>query len=166
MLRPASRRRSFVGCMASIVTEEADRRSLRAVARSLSSNLLDHVLDDVAVLALRAEHHDLGIGVDPDVVPGRPVEEVTCLDRLGDVIGVCRRQAPAEDIAPVRALAEAALQPLEERCRVDSGGEREVLAADRVETACVTEVLPLANHRSGMSSRTSTFSFATRILPS
>ena len=48
----------------------------------LASDLLDHVLDDVAVLVLRTEHHDLRVGVDPDVVAGRPVEQVTRLDGL------------------------------------------------------------------------------------
>lgn len=36
----------------------------------LAAHLLDHVVDDPAVLVLGAEHDDLCVGVDPDVVPG------------------------------------------------------------------------------------------------
>src|SRR6476620_3307252 len=110
MLRPASSSRSFVGCTASVLTAEADRRSLLAFARSLPPYFLDHVLDDVAVLALRTEHHDLRVRGAPDVVAGGPVEEVACLDGLGDVVGISRGQASAQHVAPVWALAEAALQ--------------------------------------------------------
>ena len=45
-------------------------------SRRLAADLLDHVLDDVAVLVLRAEHDDLRVRVDLDVVSGRPVEQV------------------------------------------------------------------------------------------
>jgi hypothetical protein len=40
-------------------------------------DLLDHVVDDMTVLALRAEHDDLRIRVNANVVPGGPVVQVT-----------------------------------------------------------------------------------------
>ena len=56
---PASSRRCLVRCIVSIGTQ-------RLVLR-----LLDHVVDDEGVLALRAEHDDLRVGVDPDGYRGR-----------------------------------------------------------------------------------------------
>jgi hypothetical protein len=46
----------------------------RLLPKRLALHLLDHVLDDVAVLALGTEHDDLCVSVDLHVVPWRPVE--------------------------------------------------------------------------------------------
>lgn len=49
----------------------------RAQSCPLSAlRLLDQVVDDKAVLALRAEHRDLGVCVDPDVMTGWPIEKI------------------------------------------------------------------------------------------
>ena len=44
--------------------------------KSGQRELAADVLDDLAVLGLRAEHDQLGVGVDPHAVASRPVEEV------------------------------------------------------------------------------------------
>ena len=110
----------------------------------LALNLLDHVIDHVAVLPLRAEHDDLGVSVYFDVVPGRPVEKVIRLHRLPHALRIGRRDLPSQDEAPAGALAEVAFQSLEKRRRVDSS---EILAADFVETAHITEFRSLTNYR-------------------
>ena len=71
------------------------------------------------------------------------------MHRLLHAARVGRREPAAQHEAPVRALAEVALQSLEERRRVDARREREVLAADRVEPAHVTEIRPLPDHGAG-----------------
>ena len=48
----------------------------------VSVHLVEHVVDDVGVLVLRAEHHDLGVRVDPDIVSRRPVEKVAGTHRF------------------------------------------------------------------------------------
>ena len=99
------------------------------ISTGLTFCLCNHVIDHLAVLVLRAEHDDLGIGVDPHVVSRRPVEQVVGADRLlfpGVVVVSC----PAHDETPVRTLAEFAFQALEQRGGVDARRQREVLAAD------------------------------------
>jgi len=49
---------------------------------SLALYLLDHVVDDLTVFVLRAEHDNLRVSLDLYVVSGRPVEEVIRLHRL------------------------------------------------------------------------------------
>lgn len=51
-------------------------------ALGLVFNLLNHVVDDMAMLVLWAEHHDLCVGGDLYVVPGGPVKEIISLNRL------------------------------------------------------------------------------------
>ena len=46
------------------------------------------MVDDQAVLPLRAEHDDLGIGFDLHIVPRWPVEEVIRVDRFARPAGV------------------------------------------------------------------------------
>src|SRR5690606_17847162 len=97
---------------------------------------------------LRTEHDELGVRVDPDVVPGRPVEQVVRLDRLLHAVRVGRGDPAAQHEAPVRALAAIALESHEKRRRVDAGREREVLAADLAEPGGVAEIRSLADdHR-------------------
>jgi len=101
--------------------------------------LLPHVIDHLGVLPLRAEHDDLRVGRDLHVVPGGPVEQVGRLDRLPLAGRVRRGQLPAQDVAPVRALAEVAVQPLEQGRGVHSGGQREELAADLAQTGRISQ---------------------------
>src|SRR5262249_35817595 len=50
--------------------------------------------------------------------------------------------------APVRALAEIGLEPLEKRRRIDAGRQSEVLTAEHVIATRATEPGSLADHRS------------------
>jgi len=138
----------------------------RDAPRKPSPHLPDHVIDHVTVLVLRAEHDDLRVGVHPDVVPGRPVEQVVHVHRLLRSLRIGRGDPAAQDEAPVGALAEVAFQALEERGGIDTRGESEILAADLAEPARVAEFLLLADQITapGISIRTSTSSFATRML--
>lgn len=79
----------------------------------LAVQLPGHVLDDVAVLPLRAEHDDLCVGVDLHVVPGRPVEKIVLGDRLLLAVRVGGGEVAAQHESPVGALAAVTVQPLE-----------------------------------------------------
>ena len=57
---------------------ETPRRAPGCPGKPLAVHLLDHMLDDPGVLMLRAEHDDLGVLIDPNVVARRPVEKVVC----------------------------------------------------------------------------------------
>jgi hypothetical protein len=70
------------------------------------------VIDDNAVLVLRAKHHDLSICVHLNVMTGRPVKKVIRVDRLLRAVFVRRRKLAAQDETPVGALARIALQAL------------------------------------------------------
>lgn len=72
---------------------------------SLTFHLLDHVVDDMAVLALRAEHDDLRVCVDLYVVSGWPVKQIIRVDRLLRAVRIGRGELAAQDEAPVGALA-------------------------------------------------------------
>ena len=54
-------------------------RGLVSSQRGFSPYLLDHVVDDAAVLVLRAEHDDLRVGIHLHIVPRRPVEKIVRL---------------------------------------------------------------------------------------
>jgi hypothetical protein len=75
-------------CMALLVprrvlpTTRLPRLPRRPGLAGLALHFGNHVVDDVAVLPLGAEHDDLRIGVDLHVVPGRPVEQVVRIHRL------------------------------------------------------------------------------------
>ena len=51
-------------------------------ALTLAVDLLYHVVDDMAVRVLRAEHDDFRVRVDLDVVPRWPIEEIIRFDSL------------------------------------------------------------------------------------
>lgn len=80
---------------------------------TLTFDLHYHVVNDVAVLALRAEHDDFRVFVDLYVVPRWPVEEIIRFDSLLCALRVSCGELAAQDEAPVRALAQIAFQPLE-----------------------------------------------------
>jgi hypothetical protein len=53
------------------------------------------VVDDTAVLALRAEHDDLRVCVDLYIVPGWPVKQIIRVDRLLRAVRVGRGESAA-----------------------------------------------------------------------
>ena len=68
----------------------------------------------MAVLLLRTEHYDLHVFVDVDIVPGWPVKEIIRFDCFLCAVRVRCRELPAQDEAPVWALAQVAIQSLEQ----------------------------------------------------
>ncbi|WP_442480510.1 hypothetical protein [Variovorax boronicumulans] len=108
------------------------------------------MVDHVRVLVLRTEHHDLRVGVDLDVVAGRPIEQVVCLDGLLFPGVVGGGDLALEHEPPVRALAGVVVvQALEERRRVDARRQREVLAADLAVAGRVAEIQTLPDQGTG-----------------
>src|SRR5688500_9702236 len=143
-----------VFCMeALLVVCQLSYSLIPAVCMVLTLYFFDHVIDDVAVLALRAEHDDLRVGVDLHVVPRRPVEEVVRLDRLALALRIGGGDLAVQHEAPVRAVAVVAFQALEQRRGIDARRQREVLAADLAEAAGIADVRALAEHRAGDSHR-------------
>src|ERR1700716_168409 len=82
------------------------------VSVGLALYLLDHVVDDAAVLVLRAEHDDLRVGIHLHIVPRRPVEKIVRVDRLPRAIPIGCGDLAAQDKSPVGALTEVAFQAL------------------------------------------------------
>ena len=82
---------------------------------------MDHVVDDKAVLPLRAKHDDFRVLIDFDVVASRPVEQVIRIYRLLLALRIGRSDPAPQYEAPVRALAQIALQALEKRSGIDTG---------------------------------------------
>ena len=91
---------------------------------------LYHVIYDMAVLLLRAEHYDLRVGVNLYIVPGWPVKEIIRVDCFLCAVRVRRRKLSAQDEAPVWALAKIAIQSLEQWCGINACRETEILATD------------------------------------
>ncbi len=67
----------------------------------------------MTVLMLRAEHDDFCIGVDLDVVPRWPIEEIIRFDSLLRPHCVGCGELATQYKAPVRTLAQIAFQSLE-----------------------------------------------------
>ncbi len=107
------------------------------------------MIDNMRVLALRAEHDDFRIRVDAHVVPGRPIEEVVLVDGLLAAGGIGGGDLAAQHEAPVRAVAAVSFQSLEQGGRIDTSGQREVFATDLPITICVAEIHFLANSGTG-----------------
>src|SRR3989338_1072035 len=94
MSRPASIRRCFVECIiAPLSTSCCRRRTIRSSGArkdtlfgrqwaTLAPGLVNHVVDDVAVLLLGAEHDDLRVSIDSHVVSRRQVEQIIGADCL------------------------------------------------------------------------------------
>src|SRR4030088_981716 len=59
-----------------------DKVPRRSRLRSLALCLFNHVVDDVAMLVLRAEHDDLRVSINPHIVPRWPIEQVIRVDFL------------------------------------------------------------------------------------
>jgi hypothetical protein len=88
------------------------------------------MIDDMAVLLLRAEHYDLRISVNLYIMPGRPVKKIIRVDCFLCAVRVRRRELPAQNEAPVWALAQISIQPLEQRRGINPCRKTEVLATD------------------------------------
>lgn len=113
---------------------------------SLAPRLFNHVVDNLAMLVLRAEHNDLRVSIDAHIVPRWPVEQVIGADcfLLADRIG--RGEFTTQHKAPMGTLAEVSFQPLEERGGIHARGKGEVLAADLAVSARITEIRALADN--------------------
>jgi hypothetical protein len=112
---------------------------------SLALGLLYHMIDDMAVLALRAEHNNLCVSIDPDVVSRGPVEQVIGVHLFLFACCISGGQLSAQDEAPMRTLTEVSFKPLEEWSGVYSSAKSEVFAANLAEPARVTELGPLTD---------------------
>jgi hypothetical protein len=112
----------------------------------LAAHLAKHVIYDLTMLVLRTEQDDLGIIADFDRVSGWPVEQVTAVDHFICAVCVGDGEFTPQQVAPVRGLAQVALQPLEERRDVRTGAERKVLAADLAVPGRVTEIRLLSGY--------------------
>jgi hypothetical protein len=111
-----------------------------------AAHLCEHVIDDFGVLVLRAEHDDFGVLVDLHRVSGRPMEQVAAGEGFFAAIGIRDGDFALHQVAPVRRLAQVALQPPEQRRDVGTGRQREILAADLAVAGGVAEVLLLTRH--------------------
>ena len=104
--------------------------SLGGTVDSLALYLLNHVVYDMAVLLLGAEHHDLRVFVDLYIVPGWPVKEIVRIDCFLFTIRVRRRELSAQEEAPVRTLTQITIQSLEQGRGINACRETEILTTD------------------------------------
>lgn len=118
-------------------------------AWTLTFDHLYHVIDDMAVLVLWAEHDNFRIGVDFYVVPRRPVEEIIRFSSLLSAFGVSGSELAAQNKAPMRAMTQVSLQPLKQRCRVNTRRESEIFTADFSQSSCIAEIVLLTDHCTG-----------------
>ena len=105
-------------------------RTVRAVAGLSPASCFDEVLEHRHDLGRRAEleeHHAL---VGPAGVAARPVVDVAGPVRLLVPVGVADGDRALDDVAPVRALAQVAGQPDEQRREVGAGGQVDVAGVD------------------------------------
>src|SRR5216683_391843 len=125
MGRPASIRRCLVECV--ITTLSGSRPKVRTIRSSgarknilferlrasLALRLFNHVVDNVAVLMLRAEHDYLRVSIDLHVVPRRPIELIIGADCLLLAGRIGRGELTTQHEAPMGTLTEVSFQPLE-----------------------------------------------------
>src|SRR5258708_10266700 len=110
MRSPASIRRCLVECIIAMFSASwRDDPGLR----SLALGLFNHVVDDVAMPVLRAEHDDLRVSVNPHIGPRWPVEQVIGADCLLLAGRIGRGEFTAHHEAPMGTLTEVSFQPLE-----------------------------------------------------
>jgi hypothetical protein len=88
--------------------------------RALGFYLLDHVIDDMTVLKLRAEHYNIRVFINLYVVSGWPVKQIIRVDSLLRSVRVRRGELAAQDKTPVWALAQIAFQALKQRAGIDT----------------------------------------------
>src|ERR1044072_2121290 len=93
------------------------------------THLVEHVIQHPGVLGLRAEQDDLRVLSAAHAVPRGPEEELTAADHFLVATGIGDGELALDQVAPVRRVAQVALQALEEWRDVGTGREREVLAA-------------------------------------
>src|SRR3977135_936167 len=146
MRSPASIRRCLVECIYCHVLDIVPRRSDDPRLGYLALGLFDHVVDDVAMLLLRAEHDDLRVSINPHIVPRRPVEEVIGADSLPLAGCIGRGDVTTQHEAPVGTLTEVSFQPLEQRGGIHAGGKRKVLATDLTVSTRITEISALTDN--------------------
>jgi hypothetical protein len=72
-------------------------------------HLPDHVIDDVSMRMLRAEHNDLGVIVHSHIVPRGPIEQVIRGHALLLARAIGRSEAAFQNKSPMRALAQIAI---------------------------------------------------------
>ena len=94
------------------------------------------------MLGLRAEQHQVGVVVDADAVPGRPVEEITGDARFLAAVGVAHRDAAADHVSPVSRVAHVATEALQQRREIGSLRHREELGAHHAEGRPEVGLLP------------------------
>ena len=117
-----------------------------SLPRILTFHLRYHVVDDTAVLVLRAEHDDLRVCIDFYIVPGWPVKQIVCVDRLLHTVRVSYGELAVHDETPMWALAQIPFQSLKQRGGIYTRRETEVLAADLAQSGCVAEISSLTDH--------------------
>lgn len=118
----------FLSGVVNIAKQYAWRGQLSALG--LTFHHLDHVVDDMAVFALWAEHDDLRVGVDLYVVPGWPVKQVIRIDSLLLAVCIGRGELAEQDETPMGTLAHIAFKSLKQRGGINARRETEVFAAD------------------------------------
>jgi hypothetical protein len=127
-----------------IVPRRSDEKQLtRAI---LSLRLFNHVVDDLAMLVLRAKHDDLRVSINPHIVAWWPVEQVAGADCLLVAGCVGRGELTTQYEAPMRTLTEVSFQPLEERGGIHACGKGEVLAADLAVSTRIAEIRALTDN--------------------
>ena len=109
----------------------------------------DHVLNDVAVLALWTKHDNLCIVVDLHIVPCRPIEKIVGIHGFPLSVRIRRDKPSAQHDAPMRALAEISFQPHEERGCIYPLVKGEIFATDLVESEGVAEIHVLSDNGAG-----------------
>src|SRR3981189_364033 len=161
MRSPASIRRCLVECMMAtfpiscrgvrMIHGSGARKDTPAGLRlaSLAPRLFNHVIDNVSMLALRAEHNDLRVSTDTHIVPRWPVEQVIGTDCLLLAHRIGRGEFTTQHKAPMRTLTEVSFQTLEKRGGIHPRGKGEVLAADLAVSTCIAEFRALTDNGAG-----------------
>src|SRR3972149_6451518 len=127
-----------------IVPRSSDDPRLRRA--SLAPRLFNHVVDDLAMLVLRAKHDDLRVSINPHIVPRWPVEQVIGADCLLLAGRIGCGELTTQHEAPMGTLTEVFFQPLEERGGIHARGKGEVLAADLAISTRITKILALTDN--------------------
>lgn len=89
-----------------------------------------HVIYDMAVLLLRAEHYNLRVFCHTNIMARWPVKQIIRIDCFLCAGRVCCRELAAYDEAPVWTLTQITIQSLEQRSGINACREAEVLATD------------------------------------
>jgi hypothetical protein len=105
-----------------------------------------NVIDDFAVLVLRAEQNDFGIFIGSHGVSGRPVKEVAGTDYFL-LVRKGHGEFSLQKVSPVWRLTTVALKPFQQRRNVRAGAQRKIFCAHLSESGRISKISLLPSHR-------------------